>query len=71
MRDLQTPETETNPPDLWMILQDLEDGTLTPDQRQKLMTRLENSQTERQATLEYFQQSAVFKMNAAVVADTP
>jgi len=54
-----------------MILQDLEDGTLTPDQRQKLMTRLENSQTERQATLEYFQQSAVFKMNAAVVADTP
>ncbi|MFT6862848.1 MAG: hypothetical protein ACJAVK_001408 [Akkermansiaceae bacterium] len=65
MSDRQTPDTESNLPELWMILQDLEDRTLTPDQRQELMTRLENSQTERQAYLEYFQQSAVFKMEGA------
>ncbi len=58
-------QPQTSVPGLWKILQDLEDGTLSEDQRNSLMEDLESSPVIRQAYLEYFQQSAVFRMEGA------
>lgn len=52
-------------PDLWLVLQDLEDGVLSPEQRGELMERLESCAASRQAYFEYFHQSAVFRMEGA------
>jgi ferric-dicitrate binding protein FerR (iron transport regulator) len=51
--------------ELWTTLQELEEGTLTPDQRDELMACLEHSRAARRAYFEYFQQAALFKTEAA------
>lgn len=48
-----------------MVLQELEDGTLSEEQREELVSRLETSPEAREAYLEYFQQSAVIRMEGA------
>lgn len=51
--------------DLWMDLQDLEDDVLEPGRREELMRLLDESPAARRTYFEYFQQSAVFKMEGA------
>ena len=52
-------------PELWRELQDFEDGTIDPHRREELMTLLKESPRARLAYFEYFQQSAIFKMEGA------
>jgi ferric-dicitrate binding protein FerR (iron transport regulator) len=52
-------------PDLWRALEELEEGTLEPLQCGELEALLERSPAARRAYLEYFQQSAVLRMEAA------
>ena len=54
-----------NLPDLWRALEDLEDGTLDPVRREEVTALLNRSPAARRAYLEFFQQSAVFRMEAA------
>ena len=51
--------------DLWTLLQELEDGTIEPGPCEELMVRLEQSPEARRIYFEFFQQSAVFKAEAA------
>lgn len=52
-------------PDLWRALEELEESRLKPSQCEELATLLERSPAARRAYLEYFQQSAVLRMEAA------
>ncbi len=52
-------------PELWRELEELEDGALDPSQGGELAELLNQSPAARRAYLEYFQQSAVLRMEAA------
>lgn len=52
-------------PELWRLLEELEEGTLEPPQGDELAALLDRSPAARRAYLEYFQQSAVLRMEAA------
>ncbi len=52
-------------PDLWRALEELEEGTLEPSQCEDLMAMLNRSPAARRAYLEFFQQSAILRMEAA------
>lgn len=52
-------------PNLWQALEDLEQGDIDPSQRDELTVLLNHSPAARRAYFEYFQQSAVFRMEAA------
>ena len=52
-------------PSLWRALEELEEGVLDPSQGEDLTALLNRSPAARRAYLEYFQQSAVFRMEAA------
>jgi len=54
-------------PDLWRALEDLEDGTLDPSRREEVTALLKRSPAARRAYLEFFEQSAIFQMEAARV----
>ena len=54
-----------NEQELWMDLQDLEAGTIDPGRREALMERLQGSQAARRSYFEFFQQSAILKMEGA------
>lgn len=49
---------------LWRALEDLEDGVLEPSQSDELTALLNRSPAARRAYFEYFQQTAVFRMEA-------
>lgn len=61
----EEPEEELDLSSLWLTLQDFEDGTLTMERHDQLMAQLERSPAARRAYFEYFQQSAIFKMEGA------
>lgn len=52
-------------PDLWRLLEDLEEDVLEPSQCDELAALLARSPAARRAYVEYFQQSAVLRMEAA------
>ena len=52
-------------PDLWRLLEDVEGGVADPKLCDELSALLERSPAARRAYLEYFQQSAVLRMEAA------
>jgi ferric-dicitrate binding protein FerR (iron transport regulator) len=52
-------------PELWRVLQELEEGTLEEPRCDELAALLGRSPSARRAYLEYFQQSAVLRMEAA------
>ena len=52
-------------PNLWRALEELEAGTLEPSQCEELTALLKRSPAARRAYLEFFQQSAVLRMEAA------
>jgi ferric-dicitrate binding protein FerR (iron transport regulator) len=52
-------------PDLWLVLEELEEGTLDPSQGDDLRALLNRSPAARRAYLEFFQHSAVLRMEAA------
>ena len=52
-------------PSLWRALEELEEGTLEPSQCEDLTALLNRSPAARRAYLEFFQQSAVLRMEAA------
>jgi hypothetical protein len=52
-------------PELWRVLQELEEGTLEEPRCDELAALLGRSPAARRAYLEYFQQSAVLRMEAA------
>ena len=55
--------------DLWRVLQDLEDGSLEPGERDGLMELLERSPAARAVYLEYFEQAAILTAEAATHAE--
>lgn len=52
-------------PALWRALEELEEGTLEPSQCEDLIALLDRSPAARRAYLEFFQQSAVLRIEAA------
>jgi len=54
---------------LWQVLQDLESGTPAPEQRDELMALLGRSTAARAAYLEYFEQAAILRAEAAIHAE--
>lgn len=52
-------------PEFWRLLEDLEDGVLEAEASDRLAALLKDSPSARRAYLEYFQQTAVLRMEAA------
>ena len=65
MNDQPTPNEEFDLPTFWRTLQDLEDGSIQSDTREKVMALLRDSSEARKAYFEYFQQTAIFEMEGA------
>ncbi len=54
---------------LWRVLQELEAGTLAPEERDELMVLLDKSPAARVAYLEYFEQASMLHAEAATHAE--
>jgi ferric-dicitrate binding protein FerR (iron transport regulator) len=53
---------------LWQVFQELEAGTLEPEERDELMALIERSPEARRSYLEYFEMSAMLEAEAAIQA---
>jgi len=65
MSGMETRDGKINVADLWHMLQDLEDGTIAPVQRDELMNLLDRSPAARRAYFEYFEQAAILSVEGA------
>ena len=66
MIEMESEDDKNDTTALWLVFQELEDGTLEPDKRDELMARIERSPTTQRAYLEYFEMSAMLEAEAAI-----
>ncbi len=70
MRNLETKDGAIDPSSLWLDLQDLESGEITPERREKLIAVLDSSKEARKLYFEYFEQAALLQEEAKVLTQS-
>ncbi len=70
MNPLKTTDGAIAPSALWLDLQDLESGEITPERREKLFSLLDDSNDARKLYFEYFEQAALLQEEAKILTQS-
>ena len=70
MNSLEIPIKAISPSALWLDLQDLESGEISPDRREQLVALLDRSKDARKLYLEYFEQVALLEEEAKILVQS-